>query len=251
MLRELPVDELDVVAVGAHPDDVEIGCGGTLAALARQGYRVGVIDLTDGEPTPQSPGPHVRLAEAQEAANVLGMAVRETLDLQNRRLFDSFEARVALATLFRRYSPKLVIGMEGHTTLASPDHYQAQLITEAAVFYSRLTKWDEHFAGMRPHTIRALATFNLNLTDFGAPRLPGCVVSDIGDTFETKVRAIRSYHTQFPPAKEGFFARLSAANGYWGEAAGFRFGELLRAHRAVGTSDLMRTLCPGYDRRGS
>ena len=64
--------QLDVIAVGAHPDDVEIGCGGTLAKLVKQGYRVGVIDLTDGEPTPHSPGPETRLAEAQAAARALG-----------------------------------------------------------------------------------------------------------------------------------------------------------------------------------
>ena len=65
---------LDVIAVGAHPDDAEIACGGTLARLAQQGYRVGIIDLTDGEPTPHSPGPHVRLAEAQQAAETSGRA---------------------------------------------------------------------------------------------------------------------------------------------------------------------------------
>ncbi len=58
--------QLDVIAVGAHPDDVEIGCGGCLARLAQQGYRFGIVDLTDGEPTPRSPGPEARLAEAQE-----------------------------------------------------------------------------------------------------------------------------------------------------------------------------------------
>ncbi len=64
--------ELDVLAVGAHPDDVEIACGGTLARLARKGYQVGIVDLTDGEPTPMSPGPDVRLEEARRAAEVLG-----------------------------------------------------------------------------------------------------------------------------------------------------------------------------------
>src|SRR2546422_6312035 len=93
-------EPLDVIAVGAHPDDVEITCGGTLAKLVRQGYRVGIVDLTDGEPTPGSPGPEVRLREAADAARILGVQVRETLTLPNRRLFDSFEARVALATVF-------------------------------------------------------------------------------------------------------------------------------------------------------
>ncbi len=66
--------QLDVIAVGAHPDDVEIACGGTLARLVRQGYRVGIVDLTDGEPTPASPGPEVRLDEARQAAEMLGVA---------------------------------------------------------------------------------------------------------------------------------------------------------------------------------
>ena len=65
----------DVVAVGAHPDDVEIACGGTLAKLSRQGYRVAIIDLPDGEPTPRSPGPEVRLEEARQAAEVLGVSL--------------------------------------------------------------------------------------------------------------------------------------------------------------------------------
>ena len=113
--------QLDVVAVGAHPDDVEIACGGTLASLARQGYAVGIIDLTDGEPTPMSAGPEVRLAEARKAAETLGATVRVTLDLPNRCLFDTFEARIALATEFRKYRPRLVLGFGEKTPLASPD----------------------------------------------------------------------------------------------------------------------------------
>src|SRR6516165_2285339 len=101
--------ELDVIAVGAHPDDVEIACGGTLARLVRKGYQVGIVDLTDGEPTPLSPGPDVRLAEAQRAAEILGVAVRVNLNLPNRRLLDGFEPRIALAKIFRRFRPKVVV----------------------------------------------------------------------------------------------------------------------------------------------
>ena len=148
--------QLDVIAVGAHPDDVEIACGGVLARLVEQGRRVGIVDLTDGEPTPGSPGPEVRLAEARRAAAALGVTVRVTLDLPNRRLFDSWDARMALAKEFRRYRPRLVLGLGGRTPLASPDHAQAELITEAAVFYSRLTKWDEYFEGLPVHAVPAL-----------------------------------------------------------------------------------------------
>lgn len=87
---------LDVIAVGAHPDDVEIGCGGTIAALVARGMQVGIVDLTDGEPTPHSSGPQQRLAEAQAAARVLGVCHREQLGFPNRKLFDSCEVRVCL-----------------------------------------------------------------------------------------------------------------------------------------------------------
>ena len=137
-------ERLDVIAVGAHPDDCEIGCGGTLAKLAQQGLRVGIVDLTNGEPTPLCNDPAVRLAEADAAAKTLGVH-RVVLDLPNRKLFDTFEARVALAKQFRIYQPKLVLSIGCKTPLASPDHWQAMQITDAAIFYSRLTKWDEHF----------------------------------------------------------------------------------------------------------
>ena len=105
-----------------------------LAKLVRQGYRVGIIDLTDGEPTPNSPGPETRLAEADAAAKVLGVHCRIQLGLPNRRLIDCFEHRVALAKEFRRLRPTLVIGFGDRTPMASPDHWQAMQITDAAIF---------------------------------------------------------------------------------------------------------------------
>ena len=148
--------QLDVIAVGAHPDDVEIACGGTLATLVEAGHKVGIIDLTDGEPTPLSPGPDVRMAEAKAAGEALGVHLRTLLHLPNRRLFDSFEARVKLAIEFRKHKPRLVIGLGDKTPMASPDHWQAMQITDAAVFYSRLTKWDDQFENWPPHIIGRL-----------------------------------------------------------------------------------------------
>jgi N-acetylglucosamine malate deacetylase 1 len=187
--------ELDLVAVGAHPDDVEIACGGTLAYLARKGYAIGIVDLTDGEPTPHSPGPEVRLAEAERAAQILGVATRVNLNLPNRRLFDSFETRVALAKVFRTLKPKVVLGFGGKTVLASPDHYQAMLITDAAVFYSRLTKWDEFFDGLPTHTIANQLSFPIALHGLDLPEASGYIVADIGSTLEVKLEAIRAYQT--------------------------------------------------------
>ena len=237
------VDEaLDVIAVGAHPDDVEIACGGTLAKLVRQGYRVGIIDLSDGEPTPLSPGPEVRLAEARAAAEILGVAKRIQLGLTNRRIFDTFEARVALATEFRRYRPKLVIGFGEKTPMASPDHWQAMQITDAAVFYSRLTKWDDHFAGLPVHSVSTHLYYTLAFHTLELPPAAGHLVVDIAATLDKKLEAVRAYQTQFPPTKHHVIDRVRALALHHGAAAGYAAGEVLASPRTLGTRDLMHFL---------
>lgn len=241
-MSTVAVEQLDVIAVGAHPDDVEIGVGGTVAKLAQLGYRVGIIDLTDGEPTPGSPGPEERLAEAQAAASILGAHVRVTLDLPNRRLFDTYEARVKLAIEFRRYRPRLVIGLGEKTPLASPDHWQAMQITDAAVFYSRLTKWDVDFTNLPPHSIGAQLYYTLESHRTTPMEGATHLVVDISDTLEAKLAAVRCYKTQFPAGKQYIFPRIEAIASQLGHAAGFAAGELLVSPRTLGTADLMRTL---------
>jgi bacillithiol biosynthesis deacetylase BshB1 len=243
MSNDLPAP-LDVIVVGAHPDDVEIACGGTLAKLVRQGYRVGIVDLTDGEPTPGSPGPEVRLAEAAEAGRILGVHLRQTLELTNRRLFDCHEARLALATVFRKYRPSVVLGLASKTPLASPDHYQAVQITDAAVFYSRLSKWDDQFGGLPVHTIKRQVWFPLGFSSLQLPPAGGHFVVDIGETFPVKVEAIRAYKTQFPPAKDRLFHTLEGQNRFYGGSAGFDFGELFLSTATLGARDLVKMVCP-------
>lgn len=234
--------ELDVIAVGAHPDDVEIACGGTLARLASQGYKVGIIDLTNGEPTPRCDDPAIRIAEAHAAAEVLGIAVRKILTLPNRRLFDSFESRVALATEFRRYRPKIVLGFGNKTPLASPDHHQAMMITDAAVFYSRLTKWDEHFDGLPVHTISSHLYFELTFEAAMQPEFGSSLTVDIGDQLDRKMEAILCYQTQFPPDKRRVLERVKAAAMVAGLASGFAAGESFATTKPLGVQDLVRTL---------
>src|SRR6476469_8774133 len=145
-------DTLDVLAVAPHPDDLEITCGGTLAKLAKQGYRVGIIDLTSGEPTPRG-SEEIRAREAEAARKVLGVQVRINLGLPNRVLMDSPDGRFALGTELRRYRPSVLITVAVRTPAASPDHHQGHLLVEGARFYSQLTKWDDRFAGTPPHRI--------------------------------------------------------------------------------------------------
>jgi bacillithiol biosynthesis deacetylase BshB1 len=234
------LEPLDVIAVGAHPDDVEIAIGGTLAKLAKQGYRVGIVDLTDGEPTPGSPGPEVRLAEAQEAARILGVAIRVTLDLPNRRLFDSYESRVALGKVFRRYRPKLVLGIYGKTPMASPDHWQAMQITDAAVFYSRLSKIDAEFDGLPVHTIQKLIWFPLGWAS-ATTETPGSFYYDISDTLETKIASIKAYKTQFPPGKERVFRMVESQALLCGGQSGVMAAEQLISPHPPVVGDLVKT----------
>lgn len=237
-----PLEPLDVLAVGAHPDDCEIACGGTLAKLVQQGYRVGLIDLTDGEPTPHSPGPDVRIAEAFAAADLLGLQVREILPLPNRRLFDNFENRIELAKRIRIHKPKIVIGLGDKTPLASPDHYQATLITDAAIFYSRLTKWDHYFDGLPVHAVQRQLYFRF---PFENPSLPGFesqITVDITDTLELKLQAIGCYRTQFPPEKAYIFDRVRGAAWAIGGNSGIGAGEVFVSAKPLWVDDLVSTL---------
>ena len=231
----------DVVDVGAHPDDVEIACGGTLASLKDQGLRVAIVDLTDGEPTPLSPSPEVRLAEAKRAAETLGVD-RFVLELPNRRLFDTFEARCTLAIAFRKLRPRVVIGFGGKTPLASPDHWQAMQITDAAIFYARLTKWEEHFEGLPVHTISKQLYFRLAFEPDQLDAYPGKITQDISATLERKMAAILCYETQFPPHKRQVLERVRAAAILAGAEAGFEAGESFVSPRAIGTPNLVQSL---------
>lgn len=238
---QLP-EPLDVIAVGAHPDDVEIGCGGTLAKLVDQGLRVGIVDLTDGEPTPFSSGPEQRWAEATAAAATLGVQHREQLGFPNRRLFDGFDVRVALAKVFRRFRPRLVLGLGDKTPLASPDHAQAVAITEAAIFYSRLTKWDDTFGGLPVHTVPNLLCYFLfaGVADLPASHWP--LVVNMEGFLDRKLAAIRCYASQFPPEKAHVFPRVESLARTVGLLGGCNIGELLASSRIPCTNDLTRLL---------
>ena len=235
---------LDVIAVGAHPDDVEIGCGGTLSLLAARGARIGIVDLTDGEPTPRSSGPEERTAEARAAARALGVVHREHLGFPNRRLFDGFEIRVALARVFRRHRPRLVLGLGDRTPLASPDHAQTLAITEAAVFYSRLCKWDDVFDGLPVHTVAQLLTYFLTPSIPQIPTGHFPLVVDIAGHLDRKLESIASYRSQFPPEKTHVLTRVRAAAEVIGAMAGCGAGELLASSRVPSTNDPLGMLFP-------
>jgi len=232
-------ETVDVVAVAPHPDDLEILCGGTLAKLVRQGYRVAMIDLTSGEPTPRG-SLETRRAEAEAARAILGVPLRLNLDLPNRVLMDGPDARYALGTALRRLQPKMLISVAGRTPAGSPDHYQAQLIGEAARFYAQLTKWDERFAGTAPYRVPHLV-YTAFPSDAETRQYPGSFVVDITDTIEAKLAAVKAYESQFDTARfEKVEHYIRSTNGYMGGRCGFLYGEMFCLPTPVGTSDLVQ-----------
>ena len=236
-----PGDRLDVVAVAPHPDDLEILCGGTLAKLVTQGYRVGIFDLTSGEPTPRGT-PETRRLEAEEARRILDVPVRINIDLPNRVLMDDPENRYPLATAFRKYRPGIVIVAAGRTPAASPDHYQGQLIGEAARFYSQLTKWDERFDGFAPYRVPHLVYVPYPF-DAEQRQWHSTFVVDISDTMDRKLAAIKAYQSQFDGERfDRIEHMLRSANGFQGGRCGYRYGELFALPHPVGTRDLAATV---------
>jgi bacillithiol biosynthesis deacetylase BshB1 len=219
------VDSLDIIFAMPHPDDVEITCGGTIAKLVKLGHKVGVVHMTDGEPTPRGT-PEVRTQELAAAAKILGLTHVETLALPNRELMDGPVARYAVASVLRRYRPKIVVGMAGRTPGASPDHYQAQLILEGARFYSQLTKWDDRFAGTAPHRIDWLWYRPVAI---GAEQAswPATFVMDVSDVYEQKIAAISCYKSQFDEQRLArLLHRVRAIDAAEGSRCGFEYGEL-------------------------
>lgn len=245
--------QIDVVAIGAHPDDTELGVGGTLAKLAKEGVTVGIIDLTNAEPTPmndkyRSPTDfdpdfgQRRINESKCAAKKLGLTSRITLDLPNRRLFDNFESRCELATILRLWKPKVAMVMYGKTVMASPDHYQAQNIVEAGVFYSRLTKWESYMGNLPVHRLKNVLYFPIRRAGFLNPEgETGNLTSfftDISEVIEAKKEAILCYESQFQDQnKTGFIDSIIERNREYGRLVGVEYAEHLASPSPLLLSD--------------
>jgi bacillithiol biosynthesis deacetylase BshB1 len=237
-------ETLDIIACAPHPDDLEILCGGTLAKLVKQGYRVGIVDLCSGEPTPRG-SLETRRKEAELARQVLGVHVRVNIDLPNRVLMDGPEARYRLATEFRKYRPQIVITSAGRTPAASPDHHQGHLIAEASRFYSQLTKWNDRFDNTEPyrvpHLVYAPFPFDAEQRTWN-----GSFVIDVSDTFEQKLAAVKAYESQFDPARfQRIEHMLRSAAGWHGARSGFHYGEPFAMAIPVGGDDLVKVVTGG------
>jgi bacillithiol biosynthesis deacetylase BshB1 len=220
---------LDVLVVAPHPDDAELGMAGAILKFKAEGFSVGVLDLTDGEPTPFG-SVAIRARETAAATEILGLDWRENLGLSNRALEGTIEARAKLAGVFRRTRPRWIFAP--YWVDAHPDHVAATPLIEAARFWSKLTKTDLPGKPHYPQRVYHYYCVHLRLVPQPA------FILDISDFWDRKAAAIRSYHSQFIRGREHetptFVERLRDQAATWGWAIGTRYGEAFAAREPVG-----------------
>ena len=185
-------ETVEILAVGAHPDDVELGCGGTLALLARGGRSVGILDLTRGEAGTRGT-PEMRAAEAAESARILGARFRDGLDLGDGNLRTDRAAELEVIDVIRRRRPRLVFAPLPNDR--HPDHVRAGRLVADAAFYAGLRSLE---TGRAPHRPQQVVFFPS--TFLAEPTF----LVDVTAALETKLAAVKAFRSQFfdPASKE-------------------------------------------------
>jgi bacillithiol biosynthesis deacetylase BshB1 len=220
--------KVDILAIGAHPDDVELGCGGTIAKLVSEGKKVAIIDLTQGELGTRGTA-ETRKTEAENAAKILGVVARENLKMKDGFLQNSEDYQMQIVKMIRKYQPTIVFA--NAIDDRHPDHAKAAKIVSDACFLSGLLKI-ETFSGneiqspWRPKHIFHYIQWKHITPDF---------VVDISDFMNQKVDACLAYKTQFynpnstepmtPIATKDFLESLSYRAQDLGRLSGVAFAE--------------------------
>jgi bacillithiol biosynthesis deacetylase BshB1 len=226
-------EKLDVLVVAPHPDDAELGLAGTILSMVAEGRRVGILELTNGEPTPLGT-PEIRERETDEATRRLGIAWRGNLGLTNRSLEATLENRRKLAEVFRNIRPTLLFAPYWED--AHPDHTAATKLVEEARFWAKMGKSD--MAGTPFHPARILYYFSIHLRIVERPSL----LMDISQFTRQKREVLEAYRSQIvdnqPPGVPGVIDRVMDRNRYWGIMAGVESAEPFASREPVGLKSL-------------
>jgi N-acetylglucosamine malate deacetylase 1 len=219
--------QYDVVAFGAHPDDLEVVLGGTAAKLVRSGMTVLFVDLCDGEPARHAVR-GIRQGQAEQAAAILGVR-RTFLPLDDRLIRDTPQARLAVARLIRVHKPRLVFTTAGAGV--HPDHAAATDIVVGGVFYARLPKWDEVLGGevlegTDPHEIERLFFGHCRMEP---PWAGFDFAVDVSDVYAEKMSAVTVYESVFSGDQATLVDKYSAEDRYVGSLVGVQYAEAFKA----------------------
>jgi N-acetylglucosamine malate deacetylase 1 len=227
---------LDVLAIAAHPDDVEQTCGGTLLRMAEMGYLTGILDLTAGDMGTRGT-PARRIDESMRAAGILHVTFRGNLKMPDARLENTISSRMTLAAEIRRLRPRVVIlpYWEGR----HPDHYRASELGYEACFLAGLRKLDEYSEPHRPRKVIYSSLY--------ADVRPSFVV-DISAQFERRMESLFAYESQYGeqmagtglfPGRREIRERLEAIARFYGQMIGARYGEPYVAKETLRVDDIV------------
>jgi bacillithiol biosynthesis deacetylase BshB1 len=228
---------LDALVIAPHPDDAELGMGGTIVRLLAQGWKVGILDLTTGEPTPLG-SLERRAAETAAANALLGNPWRQNLGLPNRSLEPTLAHRRALAGVFRAVRPRLLFAPFWED--AHPDHTAATKLVEDARFWSKLSKSD--LPGQPHHPARILYYFSVHLRIAERPSF----LLDISAQLDAKVAALRCYASQLvdnqPAGRPSVIESVCDRTRFWGHTAGVLHAEPFASREPIALGSLEHLL---------
>lgn len=229
---------LDALAIFAHPDDVELCCGGTIIKLVDLGYRVGIVDLTRGEMGTRGSATE-RSKEAKCAAALMGVQIRENLRLPDSRVESTFDTRLGVVHLLRKYRPHLLI--MPYWEQRHPDHYRSSRLIYEACYLSGLKKLDTQGEPFRPYKMIYSTSFIEVRHSF---------IVDVTDQFERKLEAVRCYESQFTDKwgptsfkpTENVFDFLETKAKHYGYLIGKGYGEAFLTRELPEVEDPMKLL---------
>ena len=233
---------VDVLAIGAHPDDVDLGVGGTLLLLAAQGFTSAILDLTQGEAASRGTADE-RVREADRSARVLQVRERYNAELPDGGVANTPEQRLRLIPFIRALRPTVILNH--HPTDRHPDHGQAHALVRDANFFAGVATVDADDEPYRaPHI--------LNYHPYQDSADPPAVIMDVTDFFERKLRALKSFKSQlYNPGYAGpetyvsspeFWDNITTRAAYWGSRVGVAYGEPLFA-----SGPLLMNYLPGLE----
>jgi bacillithiol biosynthesis deacetylase BshB1 len=224
---------LDILVIAPHPDDAELGMGGAILKFQEEGLRIGVVDLTSGEPTPHG-SLEIRQRETAAATEILGLVWRENLGLANRSLEATIENRAKLAGVIRQQQPTWLFAPYWQD--AHPDHTAATKLVEDSRFWAKLTKTDLPGEPVYPARIYNYFSVHLRLTPQPA------FILDISSQWEQKLASIRCFESQFvtgrPTSPHSFLDGLREEAAYWGGKIGAKYGEPFACREPLGLTTM-------------
>ncbi|HWR81929.1 MAG TPA: bacillithiol biosynthesis deacetylase BshB1 [Candidatus Deferrimicrobium sp.] len=236
------VHHYDLISVGAHPDDVEVGSGGVLIALSKQGYRCGIVILTQGEMGTGGTA-EIRAEEVRQAAEILGVDIVKLFAWGDTQLTDTYDRRLELARVIRATQPKIVLAPYPHVghgrRQSHPDHVAAGIITINAASLASLKKAD--LPG-EPHLVRRIFHY------FLPPGVSPNFVVDISPHFDQWIKALSAHQSQFlnPEKSRDYIEHLTAMARSFGLQARCKYGQGFYAVEPILVTDIM-TLAESWD----